>query len=388
MPRVLVVHPEAEVRASLEEILRNTAPKPLVLESAPSHADGLRRARAIKPHAVFVDLGAEKSLVFEVVRELRAPGRLIVGLYNPLVMRGDVGFFRDATRAGVGDFIPLPASELEILTALSSVGIRDDRPPAEGRVIAFFSQQGGVGTTTLAVNTALLMAGSDQVRGRVALCDAAVQFGGAVTFLGLKAQRDLADLVRDPQGVTALPACLTEEPASGLRVLAAPRDPVEGERVTPEDITRVLIELRRRFSWVVVDTPPTLDLLTLAVLDTADKIFVVTEAVTPTIIGTAKLLRLLEDEKLGAERLRVVLNRFNTFEGNLSERTVAQQLGREVDHVVPYDRSFVTAATRGKPVLMGRPSAVVEAAFSAIGQDAIAVKGRGVEVPPRGDSGR
>ncbi|MBP6702632.1 MAG: AAA family ATPase [Vicinamibacteria bacterium] len=377
MPRVLVVHPEAEVRTSIEESLRNVGPKPLIVESAPSLADGLRQARAIKPHVVFLDLGAERSLVLDTARELRAPGCLIVGLYNPLVLRGDLPFFRDATRAGVGDFIPLPASDSELLSALNSAETRDGRAPAEGRVIAFFSQQGGVGTTSLAVNTALLMAGSDQVKGKVALCDAAVQFGSAVSFLGLKAQRDLADLVRDPQGVAALPACLTEEPGSGLKVLAAPRDPVEGDKITPEDITRVLIELRRRFDWVVVDTPPTLDLLTLAVLDSADKIFVVTEAVTPTILGTSRLLKVLNDERLGADRIRLVLNRFNTFEGNLSERTVADQLGRPVDHVVPYDRSFVTAATRGRPVLLGRPSTALEAAFSALGQDATTLQVRG-----------
>jgi len=377
LPRVLVVHPEAEVRTSIEESLRNVGPKPLIVESAPSLADGLRQARAIKPHVVFLDLGAERSLVLDAARELRAPGCLVVGLYNPLVLRGDLPFFRDATRAGVGDFIPLPASDSELLAALHSAETRDGRAPAEGRVIAFFSQQGGVGTTSLAVNTALLMAGSDQVKGKVALCDAAVQFGSAVSFLGLKAQRDLADLVRDPQGVAALPACLTEEPGSGLKVLAAPRDPVEGDTITPEDITRVLIELRRRFDWVVVDTPPTLDLLTLAVLDSADKIFVVTEAVTPTILGTSRLLKVLNDERLGADRIRLVLNRFNTFEGNLSERTVADQLGRPVDHVVPYDRNFVTAATRGRPVLLGRPSTALEAAFSALGQDATTLQARG-----------
>lgn len=381
MPRVLVVHPEAEVRNSIEESLRNIGPKPLIIESAPSLADGLRQARAIKPHVVFLDLGAEPSLVLDAARELRAPGCLIVGLYNPLVLRGDLPFFRDATRAGVGDFIPLPASDSELLAALSSAETRDGRAPAEGRVIAFFSHQGGVGTTSLAVNTALLMAGSDQVKGKVALCDAAVQFGSAVSFLGLKAQRDFADLVRDPQGVAALPACLTEEPGSGLKILAAPRDPVEGDKITPEDITRVLIELRRRFDWVVVDTPPTLDLLTLAVLDSADKIFVVTEAVTPIILGTSRLLKVLNDERLGADRIRLVLNRFNTFEGNLSERTVADQLGRPVDHVVPYDRSFVTAATRGRPVLLGRPSTALEAAFSALGQDA-------TNFPVRGDAAR
>ena len=97
---------------------------------------------------------------------------------------------------------------------------------------------------------------------------------------------------------------------------------------------------------------------------------------TPTILGTARLLRLLDEERLGPGRIRVILNRFNGFEGNLSERTVVEQLGRDVDHVVPYDRSFVTAATRGRPILLGRPASAVEAAFSSIGQDAASMRDR------------
>jgi Flp pilus assembly CpaE family ATPase len=206
------------------------------------------------------------------------------------------------------------------------------------------------------------------------LCDAAVQFGSAATFLGLTPQRDLGDLVRDSQGGTALPACLTDEPATSLKVLAAPRDPIEGDRITPEDLTRVLIELRRRFRWVVVDTPPVLDLMTLTVLDSADRIFIVTEAVTPTVLGTSRLLRVLDEERLAGDRVRVVLNRFNNFEGNLSERTVVDQLQRAIDHVVPYDRNFVIAATRGRPVALGRPAAALEAALSRLGEDAVGIR--------------
>jgi Flp pilus assembly CpaE family ATPase len=369
--RVLVVHSDADVRASLEQSLRMAAAVPLVVESAPSPPDGLRRARSIQPHVVFLDLGFERSLVLRTIAELRAPGRRIVGLYNPLVLRDDLHFIREATRAGVGDFIPLPASEGELCAAIEAAGDAEGGAPSEGRVIVFFSQQGGVGTTTLAVNTALLLAGSDQVKGSVVLCDAVTQFGNAATFLGLKAQRDVADLVREPQGGAALSACLTEEPVSGLHVLAAPRDPVKGDRIIPDDLTRVLVELRRRFDWVVVDTPPVLDLLTIAVLDLADRIFIVTEATTPTVLGTASLLNVLTDERLDDDRIRIVLNQFNGFEGNLSEQAVVDCLGREVDHVVPYDRTFVTAATRGRPVVMGKPTAAVTAALSGLGEDAI-----------------
>jgi pilus assembly protein CpaE len=372
--RALIVHPEADVRASLDRMLRAVSPVPIVVEWSASLADGVRRARTLQPHVVLLDICGERTLALQAISEVRAPGRLVAALYNPLILRGDLQVVREFTRAGIGDYLPLPASEGDVRAALAAADLRGGEAPSEGQVIAFFSQQGGVGTTTLAANTAVLMAGSDEVNAPVVLCDAAVQFGSAAAMLGLTPLRDMSDFIDDPKGGASLSACLTEEPGSGLEVLAAPRDPLSGNRITAEDLTRVLIELRRRFAWVIVDTPPVLDLLTLSVLDSADRIFVVTEATTPTVLGTARLLRLLEGERIGRDRLRVVLNRFNAFEGNLSEQTVVDRLGREVDHVVPYDRGFVVSATRGRPYVAGRPSTGVAAALSGLGEDAAGLR--------------
>ena len=43
--------------------------------------------------------------------------------------------------------------------------------------------------------------------------------------------------------------------------LASPRNPADGEAISPEQMSRTLIELRKRFSTVIVDTPAGLDQL-------------------------------------------------------------------------------------------------------------------------------
>lgn len=368
MYRILIVHPEVDVRSAIERALRQKVNHALVIESTATVADGLRRARVYDPHVVFFDVGGNRELTLQAARELRAPGRLTVGLFNPLVARGDWGFTRDFLRAGVGDFVELPPSDDEVAGCVSSMEFRSQQADKEGRVVAFFSQQGGVGTTTLAVNAAYLAASNGLADG-VVLCDGAVQFGTVSAYLGLNPIRDMSAFIGDPHGSTAMAACLTDESASGLSVLPAPRNPLDGTSVTPEDMTRVLIELRRRASLVVVDTPPVLDLLTLAMLDSADRIMVVTEAVTPTLLGTAALLTILEAEGLGGDRLSLVLNRFSGFDGNLSERIVRERLGRPITHVVPYDRNFVVAATRGRPIAAGRLAPSIQVPLSSVADD-------------------
>lgn len=351
--RALIIHPLAATRQAIGQLLRQIGGAPVALHEAGSLTEGLRAARWLDPSYVLVDLSEERSLALEVVREVRRADRLVIGLYNPLLLRErEDDFFRSAARAGVGDFVALPASEAELVAALATAP-QERSAGAKGRTISFFGHQGGVGTSTLAVNTALMLAGSGEA-GEVALCDAALQFGDAAALLGLAPDRDLADMARDLEEIGAVSPYLSQHQETGLRVLARPRELRDAEAVTPEELSRLLIHLQRRFDYLVVDTPPVLDLMTLAVLDLSEKIFLVTEAVTPTVLGTARLLRLLEEQGFTPERLRVVVSRYASFEGNLPPGTIAERLGRPVDYVVSYDRAFATAAHRGAPLILGR----------------------------------
>ncbi len=354
--RILIVHPEATTRRSLDEALRRLARGQVAVYEAASLQAGLQAVRSLDPQLVLLNLDEERSLALEVVREVHR-GRWLVGLYNPLVARGDeLEFLRQGMRAGIRDCVPLPAADAELLTALRAAQAEtaEIETTSEGRAVTFFSHKGGVGTTTLAVNTALALAQRPGATGEVVLCDAVVQLGNAAAFLGLTPDHDLHDLVRDLDEMVALPTYLAEVPESGLRVLASPRDPVAAEHITPEDLSRVLIELRRRFPLVVVDAPSHLDALTLAVLDLSETIFIVTEATTPAVGGTARLLELLDELQIRRERVQVVLNLHSSFEGNWPESHVAQQLGRPVSHVIPYDKAVVIAAHRSAPLLLGR----------------------------------
>ena len=366
---VLVVHPEAETRRALVETLRLALPgSALHTSEASTPTQALQVASWLDPKVVLLDLIAERRLALDVARTLRRPGRWILGLYNPLIA-ADRGaeLFRAGARAGVTDYVALPASEAELAAALSALESSASESRRDGRVLAFIAAQGGAGSTTLALNTALVLAGS-RAAGGVVLCDANLQFGNAAAHLGLAPDRDLIDLLRDLDAATTLTPYLLHHTETGLNLLASPGDAADAEAVAPEDLSRALVALRRRFETLIVDLPAAVDLRTLAALDLADRIYVVTEAIAPTVVSTQRLLALLDELGL-ADRVRVVVNRYSSFEGNLSEGVVAQRLGRPVDRVVPYDRAVVVAANRGAPlVLAQRRGAFAEAIGELAGE--------------------
>ncbi len=368
--RIFILHPEATTRDAIDSALRRVCRFPVSIYQTGSLAEGFERARRLAPRVMVLDLSQDRRLAFDLLRDARGGGLRVVGLYNPLLLRGGEGeFFKQATRAGVDDFVPLPASEEELREALAgALGDAGGGGEPEGRVVSFISCKGGVGTTTLAVNGAVLLAASGAVDGDVVLCDGAVQLGNAAAFLGLVPDRDLADMVDGLDDLGPLSTYLSRHRETGLRLLACPRDPRDAERIAPDDMSRVLVALRRRFELVVVDCPPVLDLLTLAVLDLSETIFVVTEGVTPTLLSTSVFLELLEDQGFGRPRVRVVLNRHSTAEGVLPQRMVEEELGRPIDHLLPEDKAALGAVARGAPVVMSRPKAPLSAAIGELAE--------------------
>jgi Flp pilus assembly CpaE family ATPase len=374
LDRVLIVHPDPAVRHEIESVLRRAHKQVITTRQTGSAGAAIAIAREFDPRIILLDLARERALALTIARELRRPDRLIIGLLNPLInLMDDSGggweaeFLRQAVRSGIDDFVPLPLSDEEISAALASA----PEPAAakrEGTAIAFFSHQGGVGTTTLAVNTALALRAAEPQR-TVALVDANVQFGSAAAHLGVVPERDLGDVVQDLELGPMFPLSLAG-PDPGIALLASPRDPRAGERVTPEDLSRVVLELRRRFRTVVIDTAPVLDLMTLAVLDISETIVIVTEGSAPIIAGTARLLRMLDSLGFNGDRIRLVVSRFRSAADVLPPNVIAQELERAVDHVVPYLVPVLVGTHRGSPVLFERGAAGFSDAVTRIARDA------------------
>ena len=97
------------------------------------------------------------------------------------------------------------------------------------RIVAVYSPKGGVGTTTIATNIAVVAA--QRKSNRVVLVDLDLQFGGVATHLNLDPKQTLADVIRDEAALREpeLLRTYAMRHDSGLHVLAAPPTPQAAE---------------------------------------------------------------------------------------------------------------------------------------------------------------
>jgi pilus assembly protein CpaE len=304
----------------------------------------------VGPHAP-----APEVLTLAARLDVQSPGISVVLMAEP-----SPEMWQAAMRAGIRDLLPPTAEVEEIRAAVERAGSaaagrrRVLRPVSEterytGRVITIASPKGGVGKTTVSTNLAIgLTAHAPQ---STVLVDLDVQFGDVASALGLVPEYTLPDAVRGPasEDTMVLKTFLTQHP-SGLYAVCGSESPAAGDTVSGEDVTRLLASLAREFRYVVVDTAPGLSEQTLAALDRATDVVMLTSMDVPGVRGLRKELDVLRELCMIPAGRHVVMN-FADPKGGLSVRDVETTIGAGVDVVLPRSKSVPASTNQGVPLL-------------------------------------
>jgi pilus assembly protein CpaE len=304
----------------------------------------------VGPHAP-----APEVLTLAARLDVQSPGIAVVLMAEP-----SPEMWQAAMRSGIRDLLAPGSDVAEIRAAVERAGQaaasrrRVLRPASEteryaGRVITVASPKGGVGKTTVSTNLAIgLTAAAPQ---STVLVDLDVQFGDCASALGLTPEYTLPDAVHGPasQDTMVLKTFLTQHP-SGLYAVCGSESPAAGDTVSGEDVTRLLASLAREFRYVVVDTAPGLSEQTLAALDRASDVVMLTSMDVPGVRGLRKELDVLRELCMIPAGRHVVMN-FHDPKGGLSVRDVELAIGTGVDVVLPRSKSVPASTNQGVPII-------------------------------------
>jgi pilus assembly protein CpaE len=355
--QILIVGPDPQLRREFDAALAGLADTSAVVHAVTDFRQGAEVARGRRPDLAVVEMGKDLRPLTTFAAEVStsSPETVVAAAFSPALFGHEVSesaVLITALRAGVRDFLRRPLSSADLEQLLSRLGAPSVQGPAAiGTVTCFISNKGGVGKSTLAVNTACALA--ERSPGRVLLVDASLQMGVCAALLDLRPTTTLTDACQERDRLdSTLVRQLATVHETGLHLLAAPADAVEASAVDDEVMARVLTLGRRAYDHVLVDSFPLLDRVMMTVLDVSDREFVLLESLVPTVLGAVKLLQVLQTLGFPADRQRLILNRYERFGGNLTPDDVARRLGRPVDHVIPYQKQLLTAANVGRPYIL------------------------------------
>lgn len=188
-------------------------------------------------------------------------------------------------------------------------GIDPAEDDSRGRMIVVAGGKGGVGTTTVAVQLAVMAREGGRGR-RVCLIDLDLQAGDVRSLLDLTHRRSITDLVGVASELSSrqLDDALSSH-ESGLRVLLPPVEGEFAEDVDAVSARQILGGIRSRFDVVVVDVGSVMTEAGSVAVELADLTIVVTTPDVPSMRGTNRLLNLWDRLQVSTDDVKVLLNR-------------------------------------------------------------------------------
>jgi len=373
--KILIVDDNPETRENVSRLLYFEDDMD-VIGQAINGRDGIEQAIALKPHIVLMDINMPDMDGISAAKEMS-----MTAPYSQVIMmsvQAEQHYMKQAMAAGARDFQPKPFTADELINCIHRVykigipiyqkleaaqqvnALRASQAPAEtvrgeedAPVIVVYSPKGGIGTSALATNLAIAL---QQEFGETVLMDADLQFGDVLVHLNTRATRTMSDLIHESGLDIELLDDVVLSHSTGLKLLLAPPQPELADAITPEMVTEIIKGLKRLFKLVIIDTNCKLNDATMAVLDNADYVLMVTTPELPAVKSAKLFLELAELLEFGPNRLGVVINRAN-LPGGINPKQIGKVLKLKHAYFVPYDSKLYLATSRGTSIIQEDPSA-------------------------------
>ena len=316
------------------------------------------------PEMAIVDLDSDTGTAIESISAMARdfPFLYLLGLSE----RNDSGLILKAMRAGAHDFLCKPVDENDLRASVEKVhklkSAGKEHQEGGGKIVSVFSNKGGNGTTTIAVNLADALVRYHKKK--VVVVDLALASGDVTTFFNVNPAYSILDLAKNAEKADYdfLHTLLLKH-SSGVYILADPPMIEDADSISAGQVKVILATLRSMFDIIIVDTSHHFEQRTLTALEASDIILLVTLLNLPSLKSTKKCLELFGRVGFRAENVRLVLSRYLPSD-EIPREKVEEIMKRPVFFAVPNDYpTVISSVNRGKLLRETAPDKEVTKSF-------------------------
>jgi len=342
MLRGLIICPDADVTARLESALEDLGLVSVtrVLEHYPNSLELMRFVRAHAPHVIFLSTESMQRAT-ELVREIdqRVPGIQTVAVSRVC----DPQLLLECMRVGIREFASLPIDVRSLGEALNRIRVAvESKPPAietTEQVFSFLPSKAGVGTSTIALNTAVALSSMPDTN--VLLSDFDMNSGMVRFMLKLDNGFSVTDACEHALNMdeNLWPQLVTK--VDKLDVLHAGKLNPD-LRIEATQIRHLTEFMRRNYRVVCFDLSGNLERYSLEIMHESKRIMLVCTPEIPSLHLAREKFLYLKQLDLG-DRVCVLVNRCQK-RPMITPQQIEQLLGLPVYMTLPNDYHGVQRA--------------------------------------------
>jgi pilus assembly protein CpaE len=297
-----------------------------------------------QPAVLIVDLRQDDEIpqpLAQLKRHHPTTGVLVVS------SKLDPALMLEAMRAGVNEFVTSPVTVPDLQGAIKRL-MGNLVSTTRGEIYAFIGAKGGVGATTVAVNTATSLAKHSP--DSTLMIDLNAACGDAAVFLGAEPRFSVMDALENVGRLdAAFFSGLVVRTKGGLDLLGAAARPVS-RNFEPGRIRTLLDFASQTYRYTVLDVPRS-DAAALDSLELVTKIVLVVNQELATVRNASRTAATLK-QRYGPARLSVVLARTDR-RAEIGLDDVERTVGIEISHTIPSDyRLALQAMNKGRPIVL------------------------------------
>jgi len=253
-----------------------------------------------------------------------------------------------------------------------------------GKIIAIANQKGGVGKTTTSVNLSACLCQSDK---KVLLIDMDPQANTTSGF-GInpyQIEKSIYDTLVDETDINEIIVKLNEEEYKNLSIAPANIDLTGAEiELVPliareNRLKQALQNVKANYDYIIIDTPPSLGLLTINTLTAADLIIVPIQCEYYALEGVSKLMNTVglvkKNLNPNLDITGILLTMYDARTG-LSEQVATEIRNyfkeKVYNTIIPRNVKLSEAPSYGKPIIFYDKNSTGAIAYSELTKEVIA----------------
>jgi MinD-like ATPase involved in chromosome partitioning or flagellar assembly/ActR/RegA family two-component response regulator len=346
-----------------------------LVSSVPTLREGLETATSGKYEVIFLDVQLPDGNGLEIlpkIREIPDSPEVII-----ITGVGDQDGAELAMKNGAWDYVEKQSAIKQMMLPLvRAVKYQEEKKGRRlsqeaqqskpGKIIGFTGAKGGVGTSTVALNIAAVLAGQNR---QVIAAELKSGQGAFSLMLNQKPESNLKDLLEIEPGCLT-PADLSRflhKSSPGLRLLFGPQKAADFTEIDPLRAAALIQMLAGLADYVILDLPAYPSGAFGSVIRLCNYVVMVSEREQISVRAGKTLLELFKSWGLGDANIGAVITNRIVLPISMKLETIKTHLNCDILGVVPYSLEACSMSQiSGQPIALFQPNNIAAVALIAL----------------------